>query len=128
MNEGNNMSIMLSLTKPTPESPPEAGAPGDLVRLPGHVVAALKEAMPVAPTPGAEAEPLTLTIVLKRTDQAGFDHYLHEVYDPASPMFRHFLSQGKLLRGSGQPRRRTRASSLTSSRRVSRWCKARRTG
>jgi kumamolisin len=76
--------------------PPEADARGELVRLPGHVLPALTGATPVAPTPGAEAEPLTLTVVLKRTDQAGFDRYLHEVYDPHSPQFRHFLSQGEI--------------------------------
>ena len=38
-------------------------------------------------------EPLTLTITLRRSDQAGFDRYLHDVYDPGSPTFRHFLSQ-----------------------------------
>src|SRR5262249_46835633 len=73
--------------------PPEAGASRELMRLPGHVLDALKGATPVAPTPGADAEPLTLTVVLKHTDQDGFDRYLHDVYDPHSPAFRHFLSQ-----------------------------------
>src|SRR5215831_16471231 len=76
--------------------PSEVRAPGELVRLPGHVLPALTGATPVPPTPGAGAEPLTLTVVLQRTDQAGFDRYLHEVYDPASPQFRHFLSQGEI--------------------------------
>src|SRR5262249_54778181 len=73
--------------------PPEAGAPGELVRLPGHVLPALTGATPATPTPDAEAEPLTLTVVLKRTDQTGFDQYLREVYDSHSPSFHHFLSQ-----------------------------------
>src|SRR5262249_18929161 len=76
--------------------PQEASVLGEMVRLPSHMLPALKEATPVPPTPGAEAEPLTLTVVLKRTDQAGFDQYLHEVYDEHSPEFRHFLSQGEL--------------------------------
>ena len=64
---------------------------GDRTRLPGHVLASIKGATPVLATPGAEAAPLTLTIVLKRNDQAGFDKYLHDVYDRNSPIFHHFL-------------------------------------
>src|SRR5205814_5296603 len=40
--------------------------------------------------------PLTLTIILKRTDQAGFDRYFKDVYDQRSPSFRHFLSQHEI--------------------------------
>jgi hypothetical protein len=58
------------------------------VRLPGHVPSALTGATPVPAAPGADAEPLTLTVVLKRTDQAGFDGYLREVYAlPGSATF-----------------------------------------
>ena len=64
---------------------------GGRTRLPGHVLAAIKGATPVPATPRADAAPLTLTIVLKRTDQAGFDKYLHDVYDRNSPIFHHFL-------------------------------------
>lgn len=67
-----------------------------MVRLPGHVLPALTRATPVSPLSGAEAEPLTLTVILSRTDQAGFDRYLREVYDSTSPQFRHFLSQRDL--------------------------------
>jgi subtilase family serine protease len=81
--------------------PPEKEAPGELVRLPGHTLSALKGATPVAPLPGAGEDPLTLTVVLKRTDQAGFDRYLHEVYDSHSPAFRHFLSQGEIAEQFG---------------------------
>lgn len=73
------------------ETHPEA-----LVRLPGHVLDALERAAPVAASPGAEAEPLTLTVTLKRADQAGFERYLHDVYDPHSPRFRHFLKQSQI--------------------------------
>ena len=70
--------------------------PPSLVRLPGHVLDALERAAPVAASPGAEAEPLTLTVTLKRADQAGFERYLHDVYDPHSPRFRHFLKQSQI--------------------------------
>lgn len=39
---------------------------------------------------------LTITVVLKRTDQAGFDTYLQQVYDRHSPQYRHFLTQAQL--------------------------------
>jgi hypothetical protein len=71
-------------------------SPADMVRLPGHVLPALAQAKRLKPDAGtvaAEArQPLILTIVLKRSDQAGFDRYLHDVYDPHSPVFQHFLT------------------------------------
>ena len=70
--------------------------PASLVRLPGHVLDALKSATPMPPVPGADAEPLTLTVTLKRADQAGFDRYLHDVYDSHSPRFRPFLTQSDI--------------------------------
>ena len=72
-----------------------------LVSLPGHVLGALERATPLAASPDAAAEPLTLTLTLKRADQAGFDRYLHEVYDPNSPGFRHFLSQSQIAKRFG---------------------------
>jgi len=76
----------------------------DATRLPGHVLAAIKGATPVPASPGAASEPLTLAIVLKRTDQAGFDSYLHDVYDPNSPTFRHFLKQNEIADTFGPTR------------------------
>jgi len=93
-----NMHVSPAASAPLP---PEAGALGEMVRLPGHVLPALKEATPVPPTPGADADPFTLTVALRRTDQVGFDHYLQEVYDPHSPEFRHFLSQGEITERFG---------------------------
>src|SRR5438552_2236240 len=74
----------------------EEGACEDLVRLPGHVLPALKGATLAPAAAGAEAQPLTLTIVLNRTDPIGFARYLHEVYDPGSPGFHRFLTQIEL--------------------------------
>jgi hypothetical protein len=66
---------------------------------------ALQRATPVAASPGAGSEPLTLTVTLKRTDQAGFDRYLHDAYDPHSPKFRHFLSQPQITARFGPTQR-----------------------
>src|SRR5262245_38992521 len=40
----------------------------------------------------AEAQSLTLTIVLRRTDEAGFARFLDEIYDRQSPNFRRFAT------------------------------------
>ena len=44
---------------------------------------------------------MTLTIVLKRDDQAGFDRYLKEINDPHSKNFRRFLKQREIARRFG---------------------------
>ncbi len=62
----------------------------DTVPLAGHVLPALSEAKSAATHDGA-SEPMTLTVVLRYRDQAGFDRYLADVYDQASPIYRKFL-------------------------------------
>lgn len=63
-----------------------------LVRVPGHILPALAKATAVLSKPNSDTQPLTLTVVLKRDDQTGFEHYLKDLYDPHSPNFRHFLT------------------------------------
>jgi len=64
------------------------------LRLAGHVLPALQRATP-ARRSDTDA-PIVLTLVLNRADETGFQRYLHDVYDPASPSFRHFLSQDQI--------------------------------
>ncbi|MGA8276632.1 MAG: protease pro-enzyme activation domain-containing protein [Rhodanobacteraceae bacterium] len=80
------------------------GAADARVRLSGHVLDALGAAT-VEPAgslakdgrvASEEDQPLSLTVVLKRDDEAGFQQYLHDVHDPQSPVFRQFLSQPEL--------------------------------
>jgi len=61
------------------------------VRLPGEVPAALSGATKVRRTKADDAL-LTLTVVLNRTDQQGFDEFLKTVQNPLSPMYRRYLS------------------------------------
>jgi subtilase family serine protease len=61
-----------------------------MVRLPGHVPAAVAEATPVPAPPDAEREPVTLTVVLKLADADGFRRRLGELYDRRSPRFHAF--------------------------------------
>ena len=63
-----------------------------MVRLSGHVLRALSKATVIPSRPGSGNQAITLTIVLRREDQAGFERYLHDVYDAHSPNYREFLS------------------------------------
>ena len=84
----------------------------DWTRLPGHVLPALASAMPLAPAgiPTARAarerddEPISLTLVLARDDEAGFQRYLHDLYDPSSPEYRQFSSQPEIADRFGPSR------------------------
>ena len=67
-----------------------------MVRLPGHTLPALKGATLVPSKPGDASQPLTLTIVLKRDDQPGFQRYLQGVYDSNSPAFHRFLTDREI--------------------------------
>ncbi len=70
--------------------------PQAMVRLPGHVLPALAKSTVVPSKPDSDAQPMTLTIVLRRDDQAGFERYYHGLYDPHSKNFRRFLSQQQI--------------------------------
>ena len=79
-----------------------ARADGDPdARLPGHVLAALSSASKSAPAGASDTDALTLTFVLRRDDEAGFQRYLADVYDPASSEFHRFLSQDQLAQRFG---------------------------
>jgi kumamolisin len=80
-----------------------ASPPERLTRLEGHVLTKLAEAIPVQSEAGAD-RPLTLTLVLEREDQAGFDAYLRALYDPQSPQFRKFPTQQQLVERFGPSR------------------------
>src|SRR5438105_1910858 len=62
-----------------------------LVRLTDEVPAALANATKITKA-DAGNDPLTLTVVLNRTDQQGFDEFLRGVQDTKSPSYRHYLS------------------------------------
>src|SRR5208283_5152169 len=78
-------------------------APG-MVRIPGHVLPALSKATIVPSKSETDTQPVTLTLVLKRDDQPGFEHFLHSLYDPKSPNFHHFLTQHQIADDFGPSR------------------------
>jgi subtilase family serine protease len=87
-------SLILMFALPA-RAAKEASSPA-MVRLPGHVLPALAKATLIPSNPGSANQPITLTIVLRRDDQAGFERYLHDLYDPRSKVYRHFLTQRQI--------------------------------
>ncbi|HEX6833276.1 MAG TPA: protease pro-enzyme activation domain-containing protein, partial [Rudaea sp.] len=84
------------------------------VRLPGHVLPALARATRVddgasastqASGPGGEPSKLSVTLVLKRDDEAGFQQYLADIYDPRSPRFHRFLTAKQIAANFGPSQR-----------------------
>ena len=74
------------------------------IRLSGHVLPALQKATIVPSAVTGENKRLTLTLGLKRNDQSGFDHFLHELYDPHSSNFHKFLTQRQIADRFGPSR------------------------
>ncbi|MGH8457361.1 MAG: S53 family peptidase, partial [Stenotrophobium sp.] len=113
--QGTASSVLESTRNPQPASNQPIGQdPGKgYVRLPGHVLDALAKATPIAPegsvplstVASAANQEMTLTLVLKRDDQAGFDHYMKEVYDPHSKHYRRFLTQTQITKKFGPSRK-----------------------
>ncbi|MDQ6948506.1 MAG: protease pro-enzyme activation domain-containing protein, partial [Actinomycetota bacterium] len=77
-------------TPTQPISPP--------VRLANEVPPAFAEGTlrPIAGDANEDRQPLTLTVTLNRTDEAGFQRLLADIQNPASPSYRHFLTQRQL--------------------------------
>jgi hypothetical protein len=73
----------------------------DMVRLPGHVLPALSKATVIPSKSNAGNRRITLTLVLKLDDEAGFKQYLSEIYDPTSPNFQDFLDPSEISRRFG---------------------------
>ncbi len=76
-------------------APAAGNGSADTARLPGHVLPALSMATAAAKSSNADEE-LSLTLVLNRDDEAGFQRELHDVYDSRSPNYRQFLSAAEL--------------------------------
>ena len=75
-----------------------------MVRLPGHVLQALSEATELPTASARENEPLIITLVLKRDHQAAFEKFLHDISDPHSKNFHHYLTQGQIAERFGPSR------------------------
>src|SRR5437588_10866603 len=106
VNNMTNRPLSASTTS-VPSNIVEDNTPNDprdsrkgMVRLAGEVPSALAKATRLPEKMAADA-PLTLTIILKHADQAGFDRYFKDVYDQRSPSFRHFLSQREITEHFG---------------------------
>ncbi len=91
-----------SIASASAEHPTQA--PPATVRLPGHMLPALSKATIVPSSARAENQRITLTVVLKRDDQAGFERFLHDLYEPKSPSFHRFLTQRQIANRFGPSR------------------------
>ena len=80
----------LETLKPTGKRTSHSEPSGSTVRLQGHLLRALEQAATIKIGPMADV-PLTITLVLNRFDQPGFEKYFYDVYDPHSANFHHFL-------------------------------------
>jgi subtilase family serine protease len=69
--------------------------------LPGHLIPALQGYSPLHDM--ACETVLSLTISLVPRDPAGLSQFLHDVYDPASPDYHHFLTTQEYADRFGQP-------------------------
>ncbi len=89
------VSTLFSLQLPGRGLQPSAGtlAQGARVALPGHVLSALAQATPVEASAAEGDQVLTFSVLLRRTDEAGFEAYLQDVHDPRSPSFRRFSAR-----------------------------------
>src|SRR2546421_9909929 len=63
-------------------------AQGAQTPLPGNLSPLLGQATPLPPTAADGGQSLTFSVVLRRTDEAGFQVYLQGVSDPRSPSYR----------------------------------------
>lgn len=77
------------------------GAP--LVRLPHHVLPALARATRLREE--RPDEPMTVTLVLRRDDEPGFQRFLRRLADPASGDHRRYLTQAEVADRFGPSRR-----------------------
>ncbi|MEO8738240.1 MAG: protease pro-enzyme activation domain-containing protein [Casimicrobiaceae bacterium] len=92
-----------------------APTPPGWMTLEGHVPPVVLQAAPVrdaSPTAAHDSAPITLTIVLRRTDPLGFQSYLADVYDAKSVNFRKFLTPAQVTERFG-PSARDYATVLT---------------
>jgi hypothetical protein len=78
-------------------------------RLPGHVLPALTKA--TVKSIDDTATSLTLTLVFKRDDEAGFRQYFHDVYDPHSKSHHRFLNPKEVSDRFGPSQRKYNAVS-----------------
>jgi len=85
----------------TPSGPQQPAASASRVSLHGHRLAVLSEATPLPAQAHDSERTMTLTLVLRRDDQAGFERYLHDVYDPNSSRYHRFLSAQSQAAGYG---------------------------
>lgn len=104
------LSLMLIISLPAGAAVSSAAHGADMhtsttmVRLPGHVLPALSKAIELPTASARDNEQLTITLVLKRDNQAAFEKLLHDISDPHSENFHHYLTQDQIADRFGPSR------------------------
>ncbi len=82
---------------------PKAVTETERVALPGHVLPNLSAASrtTTAKSAATQEQPLTITVVMRRSDETGFQRFLVDLYDPASSNYRRFLTSRELAERYG---------------------------
>jgi hypothetical protein len=93
-------AVALALGAAAPAFGAQELQPDARIELSGHVLPLLSAAKQRAADVNAVA-PISLTVVLRRSDEWGFQQFLAEVQDPASPRFRKFLSPAEIAERFG---------------------------
>lgn len=76
------------------------------IRLPGHMLSAIgKSRRTQSPSGAGDNQPIMLTLVLKHDREKAFERYLHDIYDPHSHNYRHFLTQSEIAERFGPSRK-----------------------
>ena len=92
-----NTALLISLVSVTGTAQPRAAS----VTLPGHVPAVVASASAQPRDPQAANQPITLTVMLNLTDQAGFKAFEASLQDPTSPNYGHPVSGAELTQRFG---------------------------
>jgi len=110
------LSLLLTVASPAGAAVSSAARSPDtrsaiaMVRLPGHVLPALSAATAISAPSGRshlarqDAQPIALTIVLRRDKQSAFDRYLKDLRDPHLKNFHHYLTQHQIADRFGPSR------------------------
>lgn len=89
-------ALAFCLALPGGRTAAQAAPAPAMVRLPGHVPAALARARALGRVPSGQ--PLTLLLTLPLRDSAGAESFLERLYDPADPLYQHYITPDEFTR------------------------------
>ncbi len=88
---GTRSAVLAAPAQPAPAQPGPAS-----MRLPGHVPAAVGRAQALGRLPSSQT--LTLALALPLRDPGGAESFLERLYDPADPLYQHYITPAEFTR------------------------------